>query len=167
MIGARRIPRGGADTAVVLRNEARIVASLLRFVSPQFTPAVPSIPFVPSVPSTPSVPLDPSMPSVPFIPSIPLVPSAPQRDMAWLAEATLVVAEVTIPSLGVGYEIGRAESFGIPVLCLYRGENERRLSAMISGNHLLKVRKYTSVEEALDHIERFMGTDSTPSPDAA
>ena len=90
-----------------------------------------------------------------------------QRDMAWLAEATLVVAEVTIPSLGVGYEIGRAESFGIPVLCLYRGENERRLSAMISGNHLLKVRKYTSVEEALDHIERFMGTDSTPSPDAA
>ena len=43
-----------------------------------------------------------------------------QRDMAWLAQAALVVAEVTMPSLGVGYEIGRAESLGIPVLCLYR-----------------------------------------------
>ena len=30
------------------------------------------------------------------------------RDLNWLKEADIVVAEVTNPSLGVGYEIGRA-----------------------------------------------------------
>ena len=32
------------------------------------------------------------------------------RDMGWLAEADLMVAEVSTPSLGVGYELGLAES---------------------------------------------------------
>ncbi len=32
----------------------------------------------------------------------------------------MVVAEVTQPSLGVGYEIGRAVAMGKPILCLYR-----------------------------------------------
>jgi nucleoside 2-deoxyribosyltransferase len=44
------------------------------------------------------------------------------RDMAWLAEADAVVAEVTIPSHGVGYEIARAEALGKPVLCLHHCE---------------------------------------------
>ncbi len=87
-----------------------------------------------------------------------------QRDMAWLAEAALMVAEVTVPSLGVGYEIGRAESRGIPVLCLYRERDGRRLSAMISGNPKVTVTKYSTTEEALVYIDRFIGTDST-SPD--
>ncbi len=84
-----------------------------------------------------------------------------QRDMAWLTEAALMVAEVTIPSLGVGYEIGRAESRGIPVLCLYRELDGRKLSAMISGNPKVTVTKYSTVEEALVYIGRFIGTDST------
>ena len=87
-----------------------------------------------------------------------------QRDMAWLAEASLMVAEVTIPSLGVGYEIGRAESRGIPVLCLYREQDGRKLSAMISGNPKVTVTKYGNVEEALVYIDRFIGNDSTALP---
>ena len=87
-----------------------------------------------------------------------------QRDMAWLAEAALMVAEVTVPSLGVGYEIGRAESRGIPVLCLYRERDGRRLSPMISGNPKVTLTKYSTTEEALVYIDRFIGTDST-SPD--
>ena len=31
-----------------------------------------------------------------------------------------IVAEVTQPSLGVGYEIGRAVDMKKPILCLYR-----------------------------------------------
>uniref|UniRef100_A0A2K5PUN5 2'-deoxynucleoside 5'-phosphate N-hydrolase 1 n=1 Tax=Cebus imitator TaxID=2715852 RepID=A0A2K5PUN5_CEBIM len=31
-----------------------------------------------------------------------------ERDLAWLQQADAVVAEVTQPSLGVGYELGRA-----------------------------------------------------------
>jgi len=30
------------------------------------------------------------------------------EDMAWLRESDIVIAEVSTPSLGVGYEIGRA-----------------------------------------------------------
>ena len=32
----------------------------------------------------------------------------------------VIVAEVTQPSLGVGYEIGRAFDMNKPILCLYR-----------------------------------------------
>ena len=31
-----------------------------------------------------------------------------------------MIAEVTVPSLGVGYEIGRAHVLEMPVLCLFR-----------------------------------------------
>ena len=88
-----------------------------------------------------------------------------QRDMDWLAEASLMVAEVTIPSLGVGYEIGRAESRGIPVLCLYREQDGRKLSAMISGNPKVTVTEYRTVEEALVYIDRFIGTGALPQDD--
>ena len=36
------------------------------------------------------------------------------RDMAWLTEADIVVAEVTVPSHGVGYEVAWAEALGKP-----------------------------------------------------
>jgi len=42
------------------------------------------------------------------------------RDLDWLLVSDLLVAEITVPSLGVGYEISKAESWGKPVLCLYR-----------------------------------------------
>ena len=35
---------------------------------------------------------------------------------------TAVIAEVTQPSLGVGYEIGRALAMGKKILCLYRSD---------------------------------------------
>lgn len=34
------------------------------------------------------------------------------RDVLWVREADVLVAEVTQPSLGVGYELGLAESLG-------------------------------------------------------
>ncbi len=72
-----------------------------------------------------------------------------ERDMGWLDEADVVVAEVTVPSLGVGYEIGRAEMLGKPVICLFREEPGRRLSAMISGNPAMAVEVHETVEEAV------------------
>ncbi len=41
-----------------------------------------------------------------------------QRDLEWLESADAVIAEVTNPSLGVGYELGMAEKLGKPILCL-------------------------------------------------
>ncbi len=79
------------------------------------------------------------------------------RDMAWLADADLVVAEVSTPSLGVGYELGRAVALGKPVLCLYREQDGRRLSAMVSGNPQVVLAEYKAVAEALVRIHRFLG----------
>ncbi len=77
------------------------------------------------------------------------------RDMEWLKAADLVVAEVTTISAGVGYEIGRAVALGKKILCLYREQPGKRLSAMIAGCPELTVFCYQRPEEvgeALDHF---------------
>jgi nucleoside 2-deoxyribosyltransferase len=79
-----------------------------------------------------------------------------QRDMAWLVEADVVVAEVTIPSHGVGYEIARAEGLGKSILCLHRSGAGRRLSAMLAGDPGLRCEPYASVEEIMPILERFL-----------
>lgn len=69
------------------------------------------------------------------------------RDLEWLRSADVLVAEVTTPSLGVGYEIGRAVEWGKRIVCLYRSSQGRRLSGMIAGCSSVTVHEYTSVEE--------------------
>lgn len=69
------------------------------------------------------------------------------RDVAWLQSADVIVAEVTTPSLGVGYEIALAESLKKPVLCLFRMQEDRLLSAMIAGNKNITVQEYTTVQD--------------------
>lgn len=69
------------------------------------------------------------------------------RDLAWLREATVLVAEVTSPSLGVGYEIGRAVEWGKRVICLYRPTDGRKLSGMISGSPGVEIHQYGAVPE--------------------
>jgi len=49
-----------------------------------------------------------------------------ERDMQWLSQAHVVVAEVTQPSLGVGFEIARAITLNKPVLCLFRPSSGQR-----------------------------------------
>ncbi len=66
------------------------------------------------------------------------------RDVEWLVEADLLVAEVTTPSLGVGYEIAKAEHHGKMILCLYRPGPDRKLSAMIAGNAYVQIEHYKS-----------------------
>ena len=56
-----------------------------------------------------------------------------ERTMGLLQRADVVVAEVTVPSHGVGYEIGRAVAMDKRVLCLYRPQEGKLLSAMIRG----------------------------------
>ncbi|HLC48987.1 MAG TPA: nucleoside 2-deoxyribosyltransferase [Candidatus Andersenbacteria bacterium] len=78
-----------------------------------------------------------------------------KQDMDWVTMADVVVAEVTQPSLGVGYEIGRAEDMGKKILCLYRETPGRSLSAMIAGNEKLNVKTYISIAEVRNIFEEF------------
>jgi 2'-deoxynucleoside 5'-phosphate N-hydrolase len=57
------------------------------------------------------------------------------RDLAWLHACDALVAEISVPSLGVGFEIGEALRLGKPTLCLRDAAlPERSASAMIVGH---------------------------------
>lgn len=78
------------------------------------------------------------------------------RDIAWLRSADVIVAEVTAPSLGVGYEIGRAVEWGKRIICAYRPSPGGRLSGMIAGCPGVSVHTYTQVSELRVLFERLI-----------
>lgn len=79
-----------------------------------------------------------------------------QRDVKWIEDADALVAEVSVPSHGVGYEIGFALHAGKRVLCL--SQQGRKVSKMISGNpdSNLLVRTYQSNQEAVQIVRGFI-----------
>lgn len=77
-------------------------------------------------------------------------------DIAWVKESDAIIAEVTNPSLGVGYEIAKAEEWGKPVLALFRNDGDRKLSAMIAGSPNTKTAYYTTLAEAQSAIDEFI-----------
>ena len=77
------------------------------------------------------------------------------RDLSWLKSSDCLVAEVTTPSLGVGYEIGKATEWGKPALCLYRPVEGRSLSAMIAGGDGITLKEYQSTVELNEIFEQY------------
>ena len=75
-----------------------------------------------------------------------------QRDVAWIDGCDLLVAEVSTPSHGVGYEIGYALGESKPVLCIHR--RGCKVSKMILGNQnpLLVVKSYSQPREAVEIV---------------
>jgi len=74
------------------------------------------------------------------------------RDCNWIKESDIVIAEVTKPSLGVGYELGLAESLNIKIICLFRDDEttmNRRLSAMVAGNKHNIVIRYKDIDDII------------------
>lgn len=80
------------------------------------------------------------------------------RDINWIMESDVVVAEVSTPSLGVGYEIAKAEKIVKGILCLYRNQDGKKLSAMIAGSSKVTVAKYNNLEEIIQHIDNFFNS---------
>jgi nucleoside 2-deoxyribosyltransferase len=78
------------------------------------------------------------------------------RDVRWIAAADALIAEVSVPSHGVGYEIGYALGAGKPVLCL--AQQGRKVSKMISGNphRGLKTQTYRDASEAIRLAREFV-----------
>jgi nucleoside 2-deoxyribosyltransferase len=68
------------------------------------------------------------------------------RDVQWLEKANIVIAEVTTPSLGVGYEIGRAVALNKKTHCFYRELPGKEVSAMIKGSPDLNCSHYTDIQ---------------------
>jgi nucleoside 2-deoxyribosyltransferase len=83
-----------------------------------------------------------------------------ERDVAWLRTSDCLVAEVSTPSLGVGFEVAYALQYGKPVLCLHR--RGKAISKMLSGctEPGIAVRDYGDVAEALALVDVFLAEPS-------
>ena len=79
-----------------------------------------------------------------------------KRDMKWMKQADVLIAEVTSPSHGVGYEIAQAEAQGKRILCLYKIVPGKRVSALLLGNRNLFVIKYHDLKDAFKIIDNFL-----------
>ena len=78
-----------------------------------------------------------------------------ERDLRWIEQADVLVAEVSTPSTGVGYEIAAARyRYGIPVICLYRPAFTKRCSAMVTGDDAIRLIEYRddSVDDLLARL---------------
>jgi len=76
------------------------------------------------------------------------------RDIAWLKEADIVIAETSNPSLGVGYELAYAEKINKPVIILHNPKRSQ-LSAMIDGtSYYQHIFIYHTLEEAMAILKR-------------
>jgi hypothetical protein len=79
-----------------------------------------------------------------------------ERDVRWVNECDLLIAEVSTPSHGVGYEVALALLQDKPVLCCYR--QGTTISKMILGNSQpnLKLFAYSGETELIGAVDRFL-----------
>ncbi len=73
-----------------------------------------------------------------------------------MREADFILAEVTVPSLGVGYEIGFSDMIGKKIIAIYDLNDIEKVSTMIRGNERIKLIGYHKIEEITDNLERLL-----------
>ncbi len=86
------------------------------------------------------------------------------RDIKWIDKSDVVIAEVSGPSLGVGFEIAYSiYKKKIHVLALFNSEAQD-VSAMITGSHseLLKIKKYSDTEDLKKAVSAFIKNFAPP-----
>jgi 2'-deoxynucleoside 5'-phosphate N-hydrolase len=79
-----------------------------------------------------------------------------ERDVNWIKNCNVLIAEVSVPSHGVGYEIAFALEIGKPVLCIH--DLGRKVSKMITGNPnpALATKSYSTLDEAISLCREFL-----------
>ena len=85
-----------------------------------------------------------------------------ERDIAWLDDCRLVVAEASGSTYGVGFEVGyvlgRAELSGQRVLIVYDAARHAHVSRLIAGNthpHCT-VHAYRDVDDLTQFMDRYL-----------
>ena len=77
-------------------------------------------------------------------------------DLNWIHGADAIIAEISHPSLGVGYEIAKAHEHGKPVLALYHKRPEHKPSSMIVGSPNVTLFEYKDIDEDEPVINSFL-----------
>ena len=70
--------------------------------------------------------------------------------------ADIIFAEVTLPSIGVGYELGLADNLGIRIIAVYDLNDVEKISTMIRGNKRIKLIGYHDISEITDNLENIL-----------
>jgi len=65
-----------------------------------------------------------------------------ERELTALEKSDVVVAEVTTPSHGVGYLIGRATSLGKRVIALHYGDYALKVTGILQGDSGIEIHAY-------------------------
>jgi nucleoside 2-deoxyribosyltransferase len=78
------------------------------------------------------------------------------RDMSGIQQCDCLVAEVSVHSIGVGYEICHAVGLKKPVLCVY--ECDSNVSAMVLGNKGVVAQSYCDLDELRQLVLGFLGS---------
>ena len=76
------------------------------------------------------------------------------RDCELLKESDILFADITIPSLGVGYEICEAKNLGKKVYAVY--EKGKNVSGFLLGDKYIEFLEYSNCDEVLEFIEKIL-----------
>lgn len=74
----------------------------------------------------------------------------------YLKNIDIVFAEVTVPSLGVGYELGFADQLGKKVIAIYDMNIINKVSTMIRGNKRIKLIGYHNILEIINKLDEIL-----------
>lgn len=61
-------------------------------------------------------------------------------------------AEVSVTSLGVGYELGFADKIGKKIIAIYDENYTKKVTTMIRGNKRIKLISYKNIEEITERL---------------
>jgi len=78
-----------------------------------------------------------------------------KRDIEWLEQCDVVIAECTTTSLGVGYELGFAESHHKEVHIFYN-KTRTKCSAMLTGNKNFVIHPYDDPSQIYPIIDMIL-----------
>lgn len=70
--------------------------------------------------------------------------------------ADVLIAEVSIPSLGVGYELGFADKLNKKIIAIYDEIYTPKVTTMIRGNKRIKLIPYQRIEEITNNLDKLL-----------
>lgn len=73
-----------------------------------------------------------------------------------LIECDVVFAEISIMSLGVGYELGFADRLGKKIIAIYDQNEIDKVTTMIRGNKRIKLVPYNKIDDVLNNLDKLL-----------
>ena len=70
--------------------------------------------------------------------------------------ADVLIAEVSIPSLGVGYELGFADNHNKKIIAIYDKNYTPKVTTMIRGNKRITLIPYQRIEEITNNLDKIL-----------